>query len=1070
MLTMKRILYYAVFTLAVLVAQANDSPAQFIESELSHVLKFTHPDEFVPVAFVLKSQLYLDNIYPQVSFLSKPSRRELVISQLKRLADETQSYLRTDLEDLRLSTDARNIRPLWISNVIAAEVRARELRELLKGHPEVARVHWDPQCPLEEMLDALKSGAQKGPTDVLSWGIEDIKADMVWDVGYRGDGILIATIDTGVDYNHPDLADHIWVNPGEDLNGNGIVDTSDFNGIDDDGNGYIDDLRGWEFYFQNPEVMDVNGHGTATAGIVVGDGTNGNTTGIAPEAKLMVLKNLGGESYYWEAQQYAIMMLADALTSSMSFKWYWSGRPDYATMRHNTEMELAAGLIHSNSIGNDGDNLVNAPIPFNISTPGNCPPPWLHPDQTLVGGVSSVLGVGAYNFSYSLMSYSGLGPSSWYLQDILQLDPTYGHPWLSRYDDYPYQSGSFQGLLKPDLAAPSNVLTTTLGIGYTTFGGTSAATPHLGGTFCLMLSVNPTASPEILAEIIMTTAIDMGEPGKDNNWGCGRLDAFAAVSQLLLQTTAALTGTVSDSSTGLSIIEAIVAFPSSGIQTSTDSSGYYLLPGIPEGSHNVVFTANGYDTLWVEGTSFTVGVVETLSVALTGPQIWLDVSSIQAALPLGNSLQTPVAIHNGGTGNLEVAFSKKGDWNPFEIYSGIQAEIVTGDDELFGVEVVEESVWVSGGNSGSEPNKLYRFSFDGELLGTLDQPLSTSGLGWRDLAWDGQFLYGSDNSQIFGIDLTGVVQDTITGPLYLHTALAYDPQTDHFFACDDTSNILEIDRDGAIQQTIGHDLHVSGLAWHPEDEDGMKLYIFSQDGTPAGLRVSKVNPDNGEPLFVTDLIGASGEIAGGATISGSIDPDRWCFVGMIQGVSDRVQYISLNAYAPWFDIDPPGGTILPGDALIAMVTLDAAQVPPGDYEVNMLIQHNAPQDDILIPVSLTVEPTAVELPPALPAVPNDFAVMPAYPNPFNPTAVISFQLPVTSLVKLEVFDITGRNVGATLCGRPVSGSHRGLPLQDWYPPGTHRISFDGSGLASGIYIYRLTAGKFSASGKMVLMK
>jgi len=122
-----------------------------------------------------------------------------------------------------------------------------------------------------------------------------------------------------VDYTHPDLADHIWVNPGEDINGNGVVDSSDWNGIDDDLNGYVDDLRGWAFGANSPEVMDEDGHGTATAGIVLGDGTGGSVTGVAPEATMMILKNyVGGESQYWEAQQYAIMMGADVITSSVS--------------------------------------------------------------------------------------------------------------------------------------------------------------------------------------------------------------------------------------------------------------------------------------------------------------------------------------------------------------------------------------------------------------------------------------------------------------------------------------------------------------------------------------------------------------------------------------------------------------------------------------------------------------------------------------------------------------------------------------------------------------------------------
>ncbi|TKJ42455.1 hypothetical protein CEE37_01875 [candidate division LCP-89 bacterium B3_LCP] len=96
--------------------------------------------------------------------------------------------------------------------------------------------------------------------------------------------------------------------------------------------------------------------------------------------------------------------------------------------------------------------------------------------------------------------------------------------------------------------------------------------------------------------------------------------------------------------------------------------------------------------------------------------------------------------------------------------------------------------------------------------------------------------------------------------------------------------------------------------------------------------------------------------------------------------------------------------------------------------------------------------------------PAEYALLQNFPNPFNPTTVISFSMPVSSWVKLDVFDINGRNVGAGLSRRDAEGETRP------YTPGTHQITFDGSGLPSGIYFYRLTADDFTAIGKMVLIK
>ncbi len=107
---------------------------------------------------------------------------------------------------------------------------------------------------------------------------------------------------------------------------------------------------------------------------------------------------------------------------------------------------------------------------------------------------------------------------------------------------------------------------------------------------------------------------------------------------------------------------------------------------------------------------------------------------------------------------------------------------------------------------------------------------------------------------------------------------------------------------------------------------------------------------------------------------------------------------------------------------------------------------------------------AVSVEPEKPAeIPASFTLCPPHPNPFNASTVISFELPVASFLKLEVFDVSGRDVGAhSRSAAPFSGA----PFQ----PGTHQITFDGSNLPSGIYLARLTAGEYSAVQKLVLLK
>ncbi len=359
------------------------------------------------------------------------------------------------------------------------------------------------------------------PTPPTS-NIVKLQAPLCWDIGIDGDGSLILNIDSGVDYTHPDLVNQIWSNPNE-IPGNGI---------DDDSNGYVDDTNGWDFESNDNDPYPTSYHGTATAGIVCGDGTNGTKTGMAPDATMAIAK-IGDEGDYWEAQQYSVLIGANAITSSYSYKWGIHD-PDYHMFRQNCVNELLAGVIHANSIGNQGNDTSGFPIPFNISTPGNCPGPWIHPDQ-VVGGTSSVLGCAGVELDESLYTYSGQGPSAW--ENMITYDPGYGHTQNPLFWDYPYGgwSGPLPGLLKPDVCTYTNVVTTDIGGGYnSSFGGTSAATPHLGGAMCLLISANEHASPRKLSQALQETAEDKGPAGKDSRYGAGKVQVYDAAMRILV--------------------------------------------------------------------------------------------------------------------------------------------------------------------------------------------------------------------------------------------------------------------------------------------------------------------------------------------------------------------------------------------------------------------------------------------------------------------------------------------------------------------------------------------------------
>ena len=119
-------------------------------------------------------------------------------------------------------------------------------------------------------------------TGFANWGLNEVNAPEVWNNGYTGEGVTVAIVDTGIDLDHPDLVSNLWVNPGEIAG----------NGIDDDGNGFIDDIHGYDFNGNDANPNDFNGHGTHVAGTVASASNSYGSTGVAYDASIMAVQVL----------------------------------------------------------------------------------------------------------------------------------------------------------------------------------------------------------------------------------------------------------------------------------------------------------------------------------------------------------------------------------------------------------------------------------------------------------------------------------------------------------------------------------------------------------------------------------------------------------------------------------------------------------------------------------------------------------------------------------------------------------------------------------------------------------
>ncbi len=459
-----------------------------IEYELQEVMN-QKGDEMIDVTIVLKSQIDAAKLQAKAERGDKSLQREIVVNELKDFASRQQADVMSVLKAEETNGNVTAIRSLWIVNAISCET-SRDVIYQLSTHPDVAVISYNNEVGLIAKEDAalIETSSTRGPAS----HVVTVNADDVWNQGYTGKNVIVAVLDSGTNIFHNDLKDHLW---------EGDVDGETVNG--------------WNVIANNSNIVDNNGHGTHCAGIVCGDGTSGTTTGVAPDALLMTVKTLadagtGSVDNMIAGVQFAVENGADILSISNGFKHTEISVAQKELIRDAFDAVLTSEAIVCAAVGNDGNTLG---APYNVDYPAACPSPWRNPAQTLEGGFSSVIAVGAND-----LAASSQGPSTW--ED-------------TEYNDYIYNEGESMGLIRPDITAPGSLIYSLdhlqNGV-YEIKEGTSQSTPCVAGVIALMLEKNSSLNPAEITEIIETTAANKPAGGKNNSVGAGRVDALAAVN------------------------------------------------------------------------------------------------------------------------------------------------------------------------------------------------------------------------------------------------------------------------------------------------------------------------------------------------------------------------------------------------------------------------------------------------------------------------------------------------------------------------------------------------------------
>lgn len=372
--------------------------------------------------------------------------------------------------------------PIYAANRFQNKAAAKALRDIgiNQGFPGFGSPKADnPEIP----GPVTSSGSGADPEFSKQWGMVDNNVKEAWAKGGRGDGIVVAVLDTGVDYEHEDLVQNLWRNTKE-IPGNGI---------DDDGNGYIDDVIGWDFVSNDNKPYDLTtgimemltsggnpGHGTHVAGCVAARGENGKgITGVAPNAQIMVLRFLSEKGSGTTADAIkAIKYAVDNGAHILSNSWGSSGEdPNDAAgnqaLRDAVQYSMDKGTLFIAAAGN-GDQMGKGYDNDSSNQPAY---PASYPHENIIS-------VAALDSSNQLGSFSNWGARS---VDI-------GAPGVKVYSTI---SGGGYSDTVIDLSF--------LGMGVVTWDGTSMATPHVSGAAALYWSKHPNATWREVKDAVLST-------------------------------------------------------------------------------------------------------------------------------------------------------------------------------------------------------------------------------------------------------------------------------------------------------------------------------------------------------------------------------------------------------------------------------------------------------------------------------------------------------------------------------------------------------------------------------------
>ncbi len=958
-------------TLILLPLLAGSAGAATLQEGLEARLDRLGADDMASVILFMRDQAPVSELNTALRVRRAPlaERHATVITALKE-ASASQADLLSALSTSQSRGEVAGFTSYWIANLVIVEATKAFIYQLA-SREDIERIESNFTASLVQPFVDPSSGEPTRGIGVTP-GLRAINADRVWyELGITGAGVLCGTCDTGVDGTHPALADR-WRGthaPADEC--------------------WLDVLGG------HPDFpYDGYGHGTHVQGTVCGLGAaTQDTVGVAWAAEWIACnpidQSVGSEfdndiivSYQWladpDGDPYTTDDVPDVIQNSWRINEDFPGGYSDCDSRWWAVIDNceAAGVVTTWSAGNEG------PYSETIGSPAD--------RATTLTNCFSVGAVDATNYSYPwpIAGFSSRGPTGCDVPAERKIKPEVSGPGVDVYSSIP--GGGYSG----------------------TYSGTSMSGPHVAGVAALMREANPDLDVDTVKEIIMSTAMDLGDAGEDNTFGWGMVDAYEAV-MAVMQGYGTVSGTVTNASNGNTPIPgATVEVVEVERSTTTAGDGSYAV-SVPADTYTLTATHPSFAPESAYGVVVDDGGTTVQHFALTdiaGPEIAGTTELRSTEDETGPYMVDATITDFSDLASTRLRYRVNG--GPWQ-----NVTMVTMGGDLY-----------SGGIPGQEQLALidyYVMAGDVATNASVDPPGAPAELYSFYVAPIEELM--ADDMEAGAPDWThAAVGGGFTDQWHLSTQRNHTPAGATSWKCGDTGtgdydNLLDA---GLVTPPVelGVDSYLHFWHWmdaetssaHPEYAyDGGRVEI-SVDGAP----FVQIFPEEGYTHLVRE---------GGTP--GPFEPDSWIYSGQFDWTEAN---FNLGAYEGTAQLRFRFGS-------------DGAVTAEGWFV-----------DDVMVD-GFVVDFSAVEQRPEALRV----LLRSADPNPFAGRTTLRYALPSASDVSLQVFDLGGRLVRTLVHAAQPAGSY----VIDW--DGRDDASRP---LPSGVYLTQLKAGAAAATHKVIITR